>query len=286
MLSGLHIIDTHKTGLVFEIQKAEDPSTGKKYAVKIMRVSSLGNRNHQRLAKNEWKAVKSLKHQNILSYYHFGKKNKRPYIVMEWVDAVNLKSYVASELPHGLTNMSRNKIFKKRQWAGTVVRQLLEVVMYIHRHNIIHCDLKPENILVADGDILKLIDFSYSKRTPFSLFSSTREISGTPSFISPEQIKKEKTTEESDIYSLGATIYYLLTGTPPYSGRNVQELLTKHLKAKHKPLYGHVPGVRKEFSTFVDRMLLTSKSQRLKNLATVRNDIIRNGIFPKLEGPL
>lgn len=286
MLSGLHIIEIHKTGLVFEIQKAEDPYTGKKYAVKIMRVSSLGNKNHQRLAKNEWKTVKSLKHQNLLSYYHFGKKDKRPYIVMDWVDSVNLKSHIVSELPQGLTNMSRKKIFIKRQWTENIIRQIIEVIMYIHRHNIIHCDLKPENILVSDRNSIKLIDFSYSRRSSFSLFSSRRKISGTPSFISPEQIKKEKTTEESDIYSLGATVYCLLTGTPPYSGRTIQELLTNHLKAKHKPLYGQVPGIRKEFSDFVDKMLVSSKGKRLKNLATVRNDIINNGMFPKLEGKI
>ncbi len=282
MLSGLHVIKTHKTGLVFEIQKAEDPSTGKKYAVKIMRLSSIPNKNHHRMAKNEWKAVKSLKHPNLLSYYHFGKKEKRPYIIMDWIDSKNLKTHIAAHLPQGLKNVPRKDIYVKRKWVERIILQLIEVVIYLHQNKVIHCDLKPENFLLADEKTVKLIDFSYSKAGFISQLKKNRDIKGTPSFISPEQIKKEKTGEESDIYSLGATIYYILTGHPPYSGKNIQELLTKHLKASHNPLFGYVPGLRKEFSDFIDRMLESSKKKRLKNLAIVRTDIKRNGIFPKL----
>lgn len=282
MLSNLHVIDTHKTSLIFEIQKAEDPSTGKKYAVKIMRHSSVSNKTHHRLAKNEWKAVKSLKHKNLLSYHGFGKKDKRPYIIMEWIDSTNLKSRIAANLPDGLKNIPRDKVYDTRIWIETIVKQLIEVVIYIHQQNLIHCDLKPENFLLTEHDTVKLIDFSYARKKLFSLFRKARNIAGTPSFISPEQIKKEHLSEESDIYSLGATIYYLLTGHPPYSAGTVQELLKKHLRSSHKPLYGYVPGIRKEFSDYIDKMLAADKRNRLKNLSALRNEIDKHGIFPKL----
>lgn len=283
MLENLNIREVIRTGVVFEIHRAVDPATGKQYAVKMMRKSSLGNSKHMQMLKNEWGAVRKLEHKNVIKYYAIGKRNGQPYIVMEWLEGENLKFWAEKNLPSGIMEVDRQKMFLLRTQLERIILDLIESIAYIHTKGVYHLDIKPENFYMLEDKSLKLIDFSNSRHGFWGKVKRITTIDGSPSFISPEQIRKTKPDETSDIYSLGATIYYLVTGKPPYTGLSVDQILTKHLKEKHTPIRDEVPIIRLEPAKMIDKMLAKTKETRLINLSMLRSEIAKSGLFPKLD---
>ena len=116
-----------------------------------------------------------------------------------------------------------------------IVEQCTEGLYYMHSQGWVHCDIKPDNFLVSRDGTVKLIDFTISQKikTGFSRWFSrkTRNIAGTRSYMSPEQIRGQALDQRSDIYSFGCVLYELVTGKPPYTGSSPSELLNKHLSA-------------------------------------------------------
>jgi serine/threonine protein kinase len=282
MLSRLTGTKKIRSGLVFDILRATDPAAGRTVAVKMLKQSSAGNPRHQKYLKNEWKAIQRLQHRNIIAYFHHGRSEGMPYMVMEWIEGTNLKSFAEKNIPDGMNNIPHAKRYKLRTMMESIIAQMVDAVCYIHNRNVIHLDIKPENFLLTEDTVIKLIDFSNARTGFWARRQKNTSIDGTPSFISPEQIRKEKPDETSDIYSLGASIYYLLNGTPPYTGNSVDQILSGHLKTRHIPLLKCVPDIRREFSHIVDSMLAKKRSERLQNLSTLKHEIQKKGIFPKL----
>src|SRR5439155_18537992 len=114
-----------------------------------------------------------------------------------------------------------------------VAMQMAEVLDHIHQHKMVHRDIKPENILVTAEGVVKLCDLGLAKSTTSIEQSLTQEglAVGTPYFMSPEQIRGDKDVDiRADLYSLGATLYFLLTGKHPYEGKSAAETMSMHLK--------------------------------------------------------
>ena len=138
------------------------------------------------------------------------KSQGRIYMVMEWVDGTLLRVILSEE----------KKLAEQR--AIGIARQICEALAYIHGAGVVHRDLKPENIMVDPEDRIKLIDFgiagqSGARRLTFGKLS---QVMGTPDYISPEQVKGKRGDGRSDIYALGAILYEMLTGKPPFQGPN------------------------------------------------------------------
>src|SRR5205823_3415522 len=129
-------------------------------------------------------------------------------------------------------------------------------------------DIKPDNILVNSLGDTKIIDFAIAKRIQkpggflSRLFKKKGRVQGTPSFMSPEQIKNEHVDGRADVYSYGCTLYELTTGRPPFRGTSQGDLLTRHLVEKPAPLIAHNPDVTDEFSNFVLRLIAKKREDR------------------------
>ncbi|MFH1706755.1 MAG: serine/threonine-protein kinase [Planctomycetota bacterium] len=283
MIDNLNQISTVRSSMHFDIIHAVDPATRHQYAVKMGRQGANGGGHQERLLRNEWKATRRLTHPNLLKYHFLGRKDRLPYLVMDFAEAANLRTYLSRILPEGMKAVATRDMFAMRSWIENAVVQMITVVAFIHSRGILHLDIKPENFLVLNGTDIRLIDFSNNARYGFwGRFARPNGITGTPAYISPEQIRLEKPREASDIYSLGATIYFMLTGAPPFSGHSTQEILARHLNARPVPLADIIPGLRRPFGLMVDKMLAKNANDRLANLAMLKNEIIQNGIFPHL----
>jgi eukaryotic-like serine/threonine-protein kinase len=267
----------------FDIIHAVDPATRHQYAVKMGRSNGNGGDNRQEhLLRNEWKATRRLTHPNLLRYHFLGRKDRLPYLVMDFAEAANLRTYLSRLLPEGMKAVTTRDMFAMRAWMENTIVQMVTVVMFIHSRGILHLDIKPENFLILNGTDVRLIDFTNARYGFWARFGRPNAISGTPAYISPEQIRLEKPQAASDIYSLGATIYFMLTGAPPFTGHSTQEILARHLNARPVPLADIIPGLRRPFGQLVDKMLAKNAGERLANLSTLKNEIIQNGIFPHL----
>lgn len=166
----------------------------------------------------------SLSHANIASIYEVGSHEGKHFIAMEFVDGESLAQVMAPSSKQGTTRIVKHLPTRR---AIEVVRDAALAVDYAHSKRIIHRDLKPHNIMVqhADGRVY-VMDFGLAKpiRTKDPITVSDA-IVGTPQYMSPEQGRGDPLDRRADVYSLGAVLYHVLTGRPPFEGRSPAETL-------------------------------------------------------------
>ncbi|MCD4657411.1 MAG: serine/threonine protein kinase [Planctomycetes bacterium] len=165
----------------------------------------------------EAETLQHLKHPNILKIYDFGKFEEVYYITMEYIHGENIRNII-----------TRTGAFQTRH-AMFVMSELCDALAQAHMHNLIHRDIKPENIIITPESVVKLIDFGLVK-IEGSNVTVTGQVMGTPMYMAPEQAEGLKADERTDIYSLGAVGFYMLTGKPPYKGTRGIDILLAKLK--------------------------------------------------------
>ena len=219
---GKYIIhDTIKSGGMAQVYKATDPETKDIVAIKILQPSKI-NRRAVKGFLQEAKMLKKLNHPNIIQVIDFGEKDRTPYTVMEYINGEDLKKLLL------------HKKTKKLQGYDLIL-QIGRGLDYLHENNIIHQDIKPENILVSKNNEVKIVDFGLARYNRLSIFSRNRFIDGTPTYMSPEQIRKRHTDKRTDIYSYGITIYEMLTGKVPYQANDKNAIMRAHIDIHIKP---------------------------------------------------
>ncbi|MGL6097711.1 MAG: serine/threonine protein kinase, partial [Fimbriiglobus sp.] len=189
------------------------------------------------------------------------KDKTSPHIVMEFFPAGSLRARVMSR-DH------KDKAFLFDQ-AKNIFKQVATGLAYMNTNGWVHADLKPDNVLADNAGRVKLIDFAITVRakTGFlaKMFHKKRKPRGTPSYMSPEQIRDEPLDTRADIYSFGAMLFELTTGRPPFKGATPNELLQRQLNAKPDPLTMYNPDITEEFSKFVVKMLSKKREDRPQN---------------------
>jgi serine/threonine protein kinase len=163
-------------------------------------------------------------HPGVVKTYH-GEERSRRYMVIEWVDGRLLRDVLNAE----------RKLPIDRAVALTV--SICDALDNLHKHGVVHRDLKPENIMVLDDDRIKIIDFGIALKEDARRITQTSltPALGTPDYISPEQVKGQRGDQRSDIYALGAMLYEMLTGQPPFTGQNPLVVLNERVLSDPKP---------------------------------------------------
>jgi TolA protein len=195
-------------GIVYE---GFDPVIERTVAIKTIRVDELDAEEaeeHSRRFKVEAKAAGKLNHPNIVGIYDYGEEQSLAYIVMEYVQGKELKSYLDS-----------GQKFPIKQTVH-IMGQLLDALGYSHDRGVIHRDIKPANLFITEQGMVKLGDFGIA-RIDSTHKTHAGTVLGTPSYMSPEQIKGESVDNRSDLYSCGVILYQFLTGEKPFSGSMV-----------------------------------------------------------------
>ena len=218
------------------VKLATHKLTKNKYAIKIYSKQSLIDPQKRNTVKNEVNILKQIDNENVMKLYDVIDTPSNLYLVLEYINGINLLEIIKNEKYH----------FLKEERAKKIFLQVVKGISYCHKKNIFHRDIKLENILVLKDDTIKIIDFGFgikcNKDTYQKLFC------GTPSYMPPEIVKKEKYIAcYSDIWSLGVLFYAMLFGIFPFKGKDDDELFEKIIEAKLSfPEYNQINDKTKE----------------------------------------
>ncbi|MBX3423545.1 MAG: serine/threonine protein kinase [Pirellulaceae bacterium] len=213
-----------RMGSSCQVWEAIEANTNQRFALKVLREDFRNSKEEVGFLKNEFEIASTLTHPCIIKIHDLVlDKNLPPFLVLELFSELNIKQAMRRG-PESIAYM-----------LNRIIEQSIEGLYYMHSQGWVHCDIKPDNFLVSrDGDV-KLIDFTISQKikTGFAKWFSSKpkNISGTRSYMSPEQIRGQALDPRSDIYSFGCVLYELVTGKPPFTGSSPSELLNKHLSA-------------------------------------------------------
>lgn len=256
-LANYQLLSCLGSGGMGSVYRAYDETLARIVAIKVM-LRKLGEQPEFLTSfRREAQAAAKLNHPNIAQIYSFGEENGQPYIVMEFVPGKHLDTMI--EEPEMLSQPMIMKI-------GMDIADGLQLAA---ASNLIHGDIKPENILLDDRGVAKLVDFGIAS-TPDSV---STEIWGTPYYISPEKIKREKIDFRSDIYCLGGTLYHAITKQPPFDGKDAMEVVKARLNGPPRPLRELRPDVDPEVEAIIDRMLQVEPSKRYPTYGSLMSDI-------------
>ncbi len=209
------------------VYRGFDPFVQREVAVKVgqteMPTETGQNVEIQRDFFAEAHAAGKLQHPHIVSLYDAGIEGDYNYLVMEYVEGVTLLEFCRA----GGARLSTEKIIE-------CMFKCCRALEYSHRMGVIHRDIKPSNIMLSTEGETKLMDFSIAEVTQ-NLFVTPEEVIGSPSYMAPEQILKKAVVPQSDLYSLGAVMYQLLTGERPFSSVDIQQVF-RDIVHKEAPL--------------------------------------------------
>lgn len=230
-------------------------SLNQKRAVKILPPDFSANKVYLARFFKEAQAVAAMKHPNIVQVHDAGEQDGYHYFVMEFVEGTSVSDRI------------RN--YGAFDWkdAAAVARQVLLAFQAAHSKGVIHRDIKPDNILLdKDGNAL-VADFGLVKNLDeeTSGLTKTGQVMGTPHYMSPEQCLGEGTDQRTDIYSLGATIYSMLTGGPMFKAETPLAMLRKQIDEQPQALSGKAPGVPRQFAEYVHKMLAKKPDDRFQS---------------------
>ncbi|HET6324913.1 MAG TPA: serine/threonine-protein kinase [Planctomycetaceae bacterium] len=257
------------TGGSTQVWEATDKGSGgeRRYAMKLLLPEALLESEQRSVLKHEAKLAEKFDHVNLVRFYKLVLSKKRGYILMEYFRAPNLKTQLQNEMISVQARLPR------------LIEQICSVLGYLHGQGWVHRDIKPDNILFNKASELRLIDFSLTTRAAGAvakmLGSKQGSIQGTRTYIPPEAILKAPVTPQSDIYSLGITLFEVLTGEPPYKGTSPDDLLKKHLTGQIPEPSAFNPNVTPELDRMITKMLSKKAAKRQKDthevLAEFRN---------------
>lgn len=224
MLSGRYeVLKRVGSGGMADVYMAKDHKLNRNVAVKVLKSEYVEDEKFLRKFETEAQAVARLSHPNIVNIYDVGMEDGINFIVMELAEGITLKEYI------------RKKGYLTPKETVEISIQIASAMSHAHKNHIIHRDIKPQNILVSDTGIIKVTDFGIAKATSSNTVTSTATAMGSVHYISPEQAKGRFCDEKSDIYSLGITMYEMVTGHVPFDHENGVTIALMHLQNEITP---------------------------------------------------
>jgi WD40 repeat protein/serine/threonine protein kinase len=255
---------------------ADDSRSGRPVALKVLSRAHAGGPDFLHRFKREAEAATRLQHPNIVRALEAGEDLGYHYYAMEYCEGESLEK---------LLRMQGHLAWKT---ALDIVIQVARGLESAHRSGFIHRDIKPANIFLSTDRTAKILDLGLAKRIdelhpPPSGHTATGAVLGTPHYISPEQAKGSKSIDgRSDIYSLGATLYHLITGALPFGGTTLYELLEKHVNAQLPNPQDVVEGIPDALVIILRRMMAKSPEARYPSCRELIADLerLRDGKTP------
>jgi eukaryotic-like serine/threonine-protein kinase len=205
---------------------ARDTELGRPVAIKLLAENLVDDPELRRRFVREARLAARLSHPNVVAVYDAGEEDGRPYIVMECVEGESLAETVRRE---GRLDPERVRELALQACAG---------LEHAHRAGLVHRDVKPGNLLVTEDGTLKIADFGIAHAAEGTRVTEVGTVLGTAAYLSPEQASGEPVTPASDLYSLGACLYELLAGRPPYGYETLGDLLERRSAGPPPPLEG------------------------------------------------
>jgi eukaryotic-like serine/threonine-protein kinase len=247
------------------VYKAVDPVIGRTVAVKTIRLSAEGTglNRAELLARfqTEARAAGLLTHPNIVVVYDAGEEDGLYYITMELVEGKSLQILLDGGHSFPLPRTLR------------IMDQTCSALQFAHERNVVHRDIKPANLMLAADDTVKITDFGTAKILQFGSTQQTSHVMGTPSYMSPEQVKGRGVDGRSDIFSLGVMLYEMITGEKPFPGQNITTVIYKIVNEDPVPPRQIDPSIHPGISTVVMKALAKEPEQRYQSCREMLEDL-------------
>src|SRR5499425_584867 len=252
-------------GAMGVVYRATDPVIGRPVAVKSIRLSSEGTG----LTRNELlsrfqpeaPAAGLLTHPNIVMVYDAGEENGLYYITMELVEGKSLQSLLDGGHAFPVPRVLR------------ILEQTCSALAFAHERNVVHRDIKPANLVLTADDTVKVTDFGTAKIVQFGSTQQTSHVMGTPSYMSPEQVKGRAVDGRSDIFSLGVMLYEMVTGEKPFPGQNITTVIYKIVNEDPVPPRQIDPSIHPGISAVVMQALAKEPDQRYQSCRDMLEDL-------------
>lgn len=260
-LNGYRAMCFIGAGTMGGVFKGWDSALEREVALKVISYELASQEAFREMFIKEARLISKLNHPNIAHIYSIGSNEDILYFAMEFIQGETLADLVKRH--QNLNTLKGLEYF-------ITVCQTLD---FVRQQNIIHRDIKPANIIINDKGILKVVDFGVAKHVDVTAQAVEQGIVGSPLYIAPECVLGKPVDHRSDIYSLGATFYHVFTGTPPFDGNDVKEVLIQHLKAPLVPPKERNPKVSPLLSRILEKMLAKTPEERYQNYADVIRDL-------------
>lgn len=260
------ILEKIGTGGMSDVYKAKCHKLNRFVAVKVLKQEFSENANFVSKFRIEAQAAAGLMHPNIVNVYDVGEENGIYYIVMELVDGITLKKYIEKKA----------RLFYKE--AVSIAIQVSMGIEAAHKNHIIHRDIKPQNIIISKDGKVKVTDFGIAKAATSNTITSN--VMGSVHYTSPEQARGGYSDEKSDIYSLGITLFEMLTGRVPFNGETTVAIAIKHIQEEMPSPKEYVPEIPASVEGIVLKCCHKSPDRRYQSIAELIGDLKQSLINP------
>ncbi len=263
------ILEKIGTGGMSDVYKARDSKLSRFVAIKVLKQEFAENANFVAKFRVEAQAAAGLMHPNIVNVYDVEEENDAHYIVMELVEGITLKKYIEK---------------KARLSVKEAISIAIQVSMGIeaaHNNHIIHRDIKPQNIIISKEGKVKVTDFGIAKAATSNTITSN--VMGSVHYTSPEQARGGYSDEKSDIYSLGITLFEMLTGRVPFNGDTTVAIAIKHIQEPIPSPRDYIPEIPVSVEQIVFKCCQKSPDRRYQSVAELAADLKQSLISPDEE---
>jgi serine/threonine protein kinase len=263
-VEGYEIIAELGHGGMGVVYKARHQSLGRFVALKMIRAGSLAKPEDLARFRIEAEAVAKQRHPNIIQIYDIGETGGLPFVALELLEGGSLEDFLAATPQPG-------------EFSARLSATLARAVHTAHQAGIIHRDLKPSNVMFASEGTPKITDFGLAKRLEEDGYTETGQVLGSPSYIPPEQAQglAKEVGPAADVYSLGAILYEMLTGRPPFKGTTPVETVMQVLNEDPVPPSQLQPHVPRDLETICLKCLAKEPQKRYASALALAEDLDR-----------
>jgi len=278
-IAGYRLLERVGRGGMGTVFRANQLSLGREVAFKVLSARLTEDRKFVSLFFKEARAAGALNHPNIVQVYDVGRSQGIYYFSMEFMPCGSVEDRLNQD--------------GKIPWAEAVkiVRDAARGLQYAQRKSVVHRDIKPDNLMIAEDATVKIADLGLAYRADESSSSPGEGILGTPHFISPEQAQGRTVDVRSDLYSLGATFFRMVTGQNAFPGRKVREIILAQIQDTARPVHELDPFIPREVSSIIQCMLEKNPDDRYQTPGELIEDLETvlgngNGAPPAAGNPL
>jgi len=256
------IIEHVAEGGMGHVFRAFEPSLSREVAIKVLKAELAQDSEKITAFDMEAQNIAALRHSNIVPIYFVGHQGDLHYFVMPFITGSTLDEWVES----GASMNAEQGLM--------VLNQAVEALDWAYKNGIVHLDIKPSNFLIDNSGVILLTDFGLARTMGATILENADECFGTPAYMCPEQILQQPTDQRSDIYSLGATMYHLMTNHFIYDCETISELVQAHLESPFPHSEASALGLAPGWVNLLDRMTQKSPGARYQSYDELRRALL------------
>lgn len=270
-IGGYELIDKLGEGAMGAVYKAKQLSMDRIVALKLLPRSLSNNKNILDRFLREARIVANLNHPNIVRGFEIGEANGYHYFAMEFVDGGTIGGRIRKE-----KRIPENDCIE-------IALQCCRALQHAHDAGVVHRDIKPDNLMLTSENHVKVADLGLATREDTQSLTATGNTVGTPYYMAPEQVTAEiKLDGRADIYALGASLYHMVTGEPPFTGASTPAIMSKRLMNDPVAPCNIHSDVSKSFSAVLMKMMTRELKKRYQDCNSVISDMekVKSGQIP------